>query len=59
MPAPVALLDVSAQRLGPAGRDVAQGATPLGRERVAVPIEEGITMVAEDIGHFEMRSRHG
>ena len=59
MPAPVALLDVSAQRRSPAGRDVAQGAAPLGRERVAVAIEEGITMVAEDIGHFELRSGHG
>ena len=59
MPAPVALLDVSAQRRGPAGRDVAQGAALLGRERVAVAIEEGITMVAKDIGHFEPRSGHG
>ena len=59
MPALVALLDVPAQRRSPAGRDVAQGAALLGRERVAVAIEEGITMVAEDIGHFEPRSGHG
>ena len=59
MPAPVALLDMPAQRRGPAGRDVAQGAALLGRERVAVAVEEGVTMVPEDIGHFEPRSRHG
>ena len=41
MPALVALLDVSAQRGGAAGGDVAQGAALLGRERVAVAIEEG------------------
>ena len=59
MPAPVALLDVPAQGRGPAGRDVAAGAALLRRERVAVPVEEGITMGPEDIGHFEPRSGHG
>ena len=59
MPALVALLDVPAQRRGPAGGDVAQGAALLGRERVAVAIEEGIAVLSEDIGHFEPRSGHG
>ena len=36
-----------------------QGAALLGRERVAVPLEEGIAVVPEDIGHFEPRSGHG
>jgi hypothetical protein len=59
MPALVACLDVSAQRSGPAGRDVVQGAATLGRERVAVLFEEGMPMFAEDIGHFEPMLRHG
>ena len=59
MPAAVALLDVPAQRGGPAGRDVLQSAALLRRERVAIPVEEGIAMIPEDIGHFEPRSRHG
>jgi hypothetical protein len=59
MAAVIALLDVSAQGSRPAGGDVAQGATLLGRQRVAVAVEEGITRVADDLGHFEPRSGHG
>ena len=59
MAAVVALLDVSAQGGSPAGGDVAQGAALLRRERAAVAVEEGITIVAEDLGHFEPRSGHG
>ena len=59
MAAVIAFLDVSAQGGSPAGGDVAQGATLLRRERVAVAVEEGITIVADDLGHFEPRSGHG
>ena len=44
--AAVALLDVPAQCGGPAGGDVAQGAALLGRERVAVAVEEGVAVFA-------------
>src|SRR4051794_20925024 len=59
MPAPVALLDVAAQRGGPTGRDVAQGAALLRREPLAIEGGEGVTLSLEDIGHFEPRSCHG
>jgi hypothetical protein len=59
MPALVTFLDVTAQRSGPAGRDVAQGAALLGREHIAMEVEEGVTMVPEDISHFKLRPRHG
>src|SRR4051794_20409176 len=59
MPALVALLDMTAQRGGPTGRDVAQGTALLRREPIAAEVEEGVAMVPEDIGHFEPRSRHG
>ena len=58
MPAAVTLLDMPAQSRSPAGGDVAEGAALLGRERVAVAVEEGIGKVSEDIGHFEPMSRH-
>ena len=59
MAAVIALLDVSAQGGSPAGGDIAQDAALLRRQRAAVAVEEGITVVSEDIGHFEPRSRHG
>ena len=59
MPALIALLDVSAQGRGPAGGDVLQGAALLGREHVAVAFEEGIAVLSEDLGHFELRPGHG
>ena len=59
VPAPVALLDVPAQRRGPAGGDVVQGAALLGREPVAVAIEEGVAVSPEDVGHFEPGPGHG
>jgi hypothetical protein len=57
MATPIALLDVSAQRGGPASRDVAQGAALLGPERFTILVEEGITVASEDLGHFEPRRR--
>ena len=59
MPAPVACLDMPAQGRGPAGRDVAQGAPLLRRERAAIPVEEGIAMSPNDLGHLEPRPGHG
>ena len=59
MPALVALLDVAAKRGGPTDGDVAQGAALPGRECAAVPIEEGIAVLSEDVGHFEPGTGHG
>src|SRR5512143_3363134 len=55
---PVALLDVATQRRGPAGGDVAQGTALLRRERAAVPLEEGIAVLSEDLGYFEPGPGH-
>ena len=57
--AAVALLDVSAEGGGAAGGDVAEDATPLGGERAAVAVEEGVPMGPEDVGDFEAWSVHG
>ena len=59
MPAPVARLDVPAQRGGPTDGDVAQGAALSGRERSAVPFEKGVAVSSDDVGDFESRAVHG
>jgi hypothetical protein len=58
VPAPVALLDVSAQLGGPAGGDVVRDAPlPLG-EPTAVPFEEWAGLPPEDVGHFDPGPGH-
>ena len=59
MPALIAGLNVTAQRRGPTDGDVLQGAALLRREHVAVPFEESIAVLSEDLGHFELRPGHG
>ena len=59
MVAVIAPLDVPTQGSRPAGGDVAQGAALLRREHVAVAVEEGVSIRADDLGHFEPRSVHG
>ena len=49
---------MATQRRGPAGGDVAQGAALLRRKRVAVPLEEGIAVLSEDLGYFEPGPGH-
>jgi hypothetical protein len=59
MPALVTDVDMPAQRGGPAGGNVAQGAALHGRERAAVPIEESVAVLPDDVGHFEPGPGHG
>ena len=59
MAAPVALLDVPAAGRGPALRDVAQCAALSRREDGGEGVEEGGSMIADDIGHFEPMRDHG
>ena len=59
MPAPVTRLDVPAQRGGPTGGDVAKHAALPRRERAVVPLEKGVAVSSQDVGHFEPGSVHG
>ena len=59
MPALIAGLGVTSQRRGSADGDILQDAALLGREYVAVPFEESIAVLSEDVGHFELRPSHG
>ena len=59
MPALIAGFDVTTQRRGPTDGDVLQGTPLLRRGHVAVPFEESIAVLSEDLGHFELRPGHG
>ena len=49
------VLDVAAQRGGAAGRQVAQGLALRGRQHTVVPVEERITVLPNDVRHFQSR----
>jgi hypothetical protein len=56
--APVALGQVAAEGRGAAQLDGAQGAMLCAAQAVSIALQEGRTMLAYHIGHFEPRAAH-